>query len=268
MIHLVVALRAEARPFVEALSLEATPAGEAPFPLFVGRRARLVVSGVGRVRAAAATAYLEGRFPEQALVWGNVGVAAHRELPLGTAVVAHKVVEEASSRTWYPTLIVEPELPTATVCTVDRPVARATDDSLYEMEAAGFAATAVRCVTSERLVVVKVVSDHGVESPRELDRGRVTALVERSVGAALAHVEAVVRVVRQRTGEARSRYLVALGERFHFSVTETRRLERLSNRAAVLGLSVEEVGRLDAGSAGEFMSHLEERLDAAAGVRR
>ncbi len=136
------------------------------------------------------------------------------------------------------------------------------------MEAAGFAATALRWVTSERLVVVKVVSDHGVEAPRGLDAGELAALVAASTGAAMAHMEAVARVVRQRTGEARSRYLDACRERFRFTVTEGRRLERLANRAAVLGLPVREIARLEAASAGELMGLLEERLDAVAGVRR
>ena len=55
MIHLVVALPAEASPLIERLGLRRDMAGRA-MRLYVGDDLRLVVSGVGKVAAAAAAA--------------------------------------------------------------------------------------------------------------------------------------------------------------------------------------------------------------------
>lgn len=268
MIHLVVALRLEAEPLAEALDLEAPAADEASFPVFGGSGARLVVGGVGRAAAAAAAGYLEGRFPGEADLWINVGLAAHRELPLGTVVVGHKIVEQASSRWWYPTLLLEPDLPTATVRTVDRPMVEPPDEAVYEMEAAGFIATALRWVTSERVAIVKVISDHGVEHPRALDRAEVSRHLRAAAPAIVGYAESVEGLVRERRGERREGYLAAWRERYRFSFTEGHRLGRLANRAAVLGVSREAIEAIEASSAGEFMRRLEARLDAVALEKR
>ena len=75
MIHLVVALRAEARPLIEHFRLRGEPE-RSPFALYQGDAMRLVISGVGRVAAAGATAHLATRYPESRAAWLNFGMAA------------------------------------------------------------------------------------------------------------------------------------------------------------------------------------------------
>ena len=193
MIHLVTALRAEAEPLAAALDLRRRqPPTQPGFDLWEGEEAQLVVSGVGRVASAAATAYLGALRQDLASVWMNVGVAAHRQLEIGEAIVAHQLVEAATGRVWFPQLIAEPTLPTATVCTVDRPIKSPEDDRVYEMEATGFFATATRWASAEVVACVKVISDHGVASEHSLGRAEVSELIAASAAEILAHGRSLV----------------------------------------------------------------------------
>lgn len=197
MIHWVTALRAEAEPLVESLQLRPWP-GPSGFSLFAGDGGRLVISGIGRAAAAAGAAYLHAVTAGERAVWLNVGVAAHRSLPIGEALVAHKIVELATGRCWFPRLVVEPELPTATVCTVDRAVDQPEDGRVYEMEASGFFATTMRWATAEDIGCVKVISDHGVATGSSLSRRKVLEVLAHRVGEVVAFGRAIEALSAER----------------------------------------------------------------------
>lgn len=120
----------------------------------------LVVSGIGKMAAAAATAYLYARTgePDRA-VWFNVGIAGHRDRPLGDAVLASEIGDRASGRFWrlHP---IDTDLATASVLTVDEAEERFDTEHVYEMEAAGFYSTASRLTSPEKVQCYKVVSDN------------------------------------------------------------------------------------------------------------
>ncbi|MCA8961724.1 MAG: hypothetical protein KDC38_14470, partial [Planctomycetes bacterium] len=76
-VNLVVALRAEAEPLIERFGL--MPRRSGAFPTFDSapgdaRSLRLVISGVGAIRAAAAVGYAHGLQEEAGIgAWLNVG---------------------------------------------------------------------------------------------------------------------------------------------------------------------------------------------------
>ncbi len=197
MIRYVVALPAEARPLIRHLDLIRAPAGEPP--IWRGPGVSLVVSGIGRAAAAAAVESLArlddaaesgvggaGGFPDEA-AWINVGVGGHRDLPLGEVVLADRVVDAAAAgqrspeahlpRAWCPPLVFEPPCATATVTTVDRPETRYPEDTVYDMEAAGFCAAAARRASAELIQVIKVISDNTAAPPARLTALRVEELI-------------------------------------------------------------------------------------------
>ena len=180
MIHLVVALPAEADPLIERLGLQRDPSARAS-KLYVGEAARLLVSGVGRRAAAEAVESLRRLGSEDDPLWANVGIGAHRSLPLGQLVVVEAVVGAGEDR-WQPLAVHAPDLPTATVVTVDRPQRDLDDDRLYDMEAAGFLPALSSRPPERRIACLKVVSDRGADSPGELTRAQVRALVGRNAG--------------------------------------------------------------------------------------
>lgn len=230
-IHFVVAMACEARPLVRHYGLSRV-ADSGPFPVFAGDECLLVVSGVGKVAAAAATAFLyaySGNRDHQA--WFNAGVAGHPCRQLGEAVLAHKVAERATARSWYPVLLFDPPVATDGVLTVDRVATGYSREVLYEMEAAGFWPTACRFSSAEVVHCFKVVSDHRGSPVHELDERRIEALMEGSLEALVRVVDAVRPLARELAEqESEPPELAAFVERWHFTVTQRRRLDRLLRR--------------------------------------
>ncbi|MEM7166213.1 MAG: hypothetical protein AAF581_12155 [Planctomycetota bacterium] len=251
--NLVVALFAEARPLIERLHL--VEAGDAaPFRLFQGDGVRLVVTGVGRLQAAAACGYLHrvgGSVRDDA--WLNVGVAGHATLALGSVRWVQSVREAADSSVpnrWFPQWVGAPLCAAAPLLTVDRPVdfaagtETAVDDrlpsELYDMECSAFMAVCSRVSSLELVHAIKVVSDNGASGTAEVTPARVTEWIR----AALPVVERCVYDLRE-LASAQRRVLAApsgeaeLLQQHRFSVTQQRELTRLLRRwDALQGTSV------------------------------
>ena len=233
--RLVVALHSEAKPLIARFGLRASAEAEG-FKLFLGDGIALIVSGIGRIAAAAATAYLQG-FLEggRNCAWVNIGIGGHATETLGGAFLAHRIIEAASGRCWYPSLIIDHSGSTAEVVTVDAPEVDYPMDAVYDMEASGFYPTATRFSTSELVQVVKVVSDNRESSLDQLTPGRIEALIVDR----LEVIEAVIERTTALAQEARGLGLEPANftrvlERWHFTVSERHRLRRLLQRYQVL----------------------------------
>ncbi len=211
MLCLVVALAAEARPLLASHRLQGVSGH--PYRICTGEQTHLIVSGIGKVAAAAATAYLRALIGDTPAAWLNIGIAGHGSQAVGTALLAHKVVDAASGKPFYPTLPASPPCRTTLLHTVNR-AQPATGDAAYDMEASGFCEAAQRFATSERIHCLKVVSDNPQSSYQTLNAAKVEALIE-------AQLDTVAQV-----GE----HLQALSEQLHALHTDPPGLAELTAR--------------------------------------
>jgi hypothetical protein len=259
VIHFVVALREEARPLIEHYRLRGESERSA-WALYRSDEVRLVVSGIGRVAAAGATAFLAAQSSDPRTIWINFGMAAHRSLEMGACVAGSEVIESATGRRWYPPLIGAGDLASASVCTVDAMATHLDDDRLYEMEAAGFYPTAVRWASSELVRVLKVVSDRGESSCEAFDRGQVEGLAAGALEA-LDEQVASLEQLAGRLPEPIEPQPGVLGERWRLSVTQRRRLDRQIRRAAALGCDVKGFDLGECSSATAALDLIDSQLD-------
>ena len=235
MIHVVVALSDEARPLVERYRLKLVRE-TGGFRVFEGESMRLVVSGCGRVAAAGATAWLAARGGEdRASVagWLNVGVAGHGERAVGESFLAHKIDDAITARSFYPCFTFAPFCETDAVVTDDRPHAEYPHRGACDMEASAFYATANRFATVERVHCLKIISDNTEQPAETLSR----ELVRDLVGAHLDLVDRCIEALEglpEREREPEPPGFREASERWHFSVTEQRRLRQLLRRAQAL----------------------------------
>lgn len=231
MINIVVALMVEARPLVEHFRLREDRKTRG-FRVYTGDGMRLIVTGVGKVNAAAGVAYLCG-FGSSAEneVWLNVGVAGHPEQPVGQGMHAVRVVDQATGRSWYPPQTVSlPGHPT-TLITVDRPVEGFTDETACDMEASGFYACAVRFATSELIQCYKVVSDNRRNTSDGVTKSAVRTLIRDHV-VAVRQIGEDLRALCDSLAGGRTdpgdieRFL----HRWHFTVYQKHQLRDLLRR--------------------------------------
>lgn len=264
MILWVVALRPEAAPLIAARELVAAPEAT-PWPLYLrGREEGLVITGVGAKSAAAACGWLHGYLrPPAESGWLNVGIAGHSSGPVGRAVQAHRVVEAATGRAWYPVPLPGLRLAGDSVFTVDEPETVFGRAGAYDMEASGFLTATARWATAELVQVVKVISDSPSEPAAGLDRGRIQELIEARLQEVTAVAEALARCTTHLAGRSAAPpgYL-ALVERWHFTVTQQRQLRRLLERHAALSGEEADLASICGRDAREALRLLAERVEA------
>ncbi len=231
----VVALEAEGRSLIEHYRLQ-RDGDVGAFKVYRRDDTALIVSGIGKAAAAAATSFLHlAAGGERDAVWLNAGIAGHGTRPVGEALLAHRIVDRASGRSWYPPLVFKPPCATDQVTTVDRPERRLASPGAYDMEASGFVATACRFASAELVHCLKIVSDGPSTRLESLTPRAVRQLMEQNLPA----VEAVVEACRPLSCELRRQgaeppELDACLERWHFTVTERRELRRLLRRRRTL----------------------------------
>jgi hypothetical protein len=199
----------------------------------------LVVSGPGKVAAAAAVSWLHLTTGSQDNIpWINVGIAGHLRRKVGEALLAGRVINVGSGESWYPPLVFAPPAPVDTVFTVDRPETKFPEDAAYEMEAAGFVPTACRFASAELVHCLKVVSD-GPEEMTVLSAEQITALITAQMGVVDDLAQCCGELSRElRSLEADPPDFVACTDRFRFSVSDGRELRRQLRRRAALAPEV------------------------------
>jgi nucleoside phosphorylase len=235
MLNIVVALPAEARPLLDHFRLRDKQHNTA-FPVYRNADMALVVSGSGKVAAAAATALLAATGTAHARTsWLNVGIAGHAQHAIGSGFVAHRITDSATGTSWYPPQIHDLSIPTENLHTVDRPEDDYPAAALYEMEASGFFPVACRFSSSELVQCFKVVSDNRTQSTKTVTAKSCAQLITTR----LADIEQLVSALSGMADEYAEWHaphpgLEQLAERWHFTVSQQHQLARLARRWKVL----------------------------------
>ena len=201
MIYVVTALYQEAHGLIRELELKKNTA-YAPFEVFDNESAgiRLVVTGVGEIAAAAATAAVcarDGADAADFLV--NIGCCAaggcepaDRDMDsgygaahaaqIGDLYVCHKITEQATGKTFYPDILYRHPWKERELVTGMQPLQRAeAHGALYDMEAAAVYQAGIRFFSPDRMIFLKVVSDFGIAGQERMTAEALTGLLEQHV---------------------------------------------------------------------------------------
>ncbi len=262
-VNLVCALHCEAKPLIKYYNLK-RKAHRYGFSVFARDSIRLVVTGLGRVSIAAGTFFLGHLNGEHGVsVWLNVGLAGHRFRSLGEGLIAHKILDGSTGKSWYPPLVFEPKVPTEVLMTVEVPETVYEGSTLYDMEASGFYPTALRFSSAELIHCFKVVSDNSLNLPIQLNPEKAEELIRSR----LYEVDGIIKGLQDLAGkktvfELDRGCLHDLFSRWHFSDTQKKQLERLWRRVQVLKLDgkvlVGELNALESGK--EVLRFIETRV--------
>ena len=263
MINFVVALASEARPLIEHYNLSLLQRAHG-FRIYASDAARVVVTGVGKVNAAAGTAYLAGFCPHGGQAWLNIGIAGHRSLDTGTATVALKITDRATGRNWFPPQTVDMPGVGAHVTTYDTPVVSYPAEIVCEMEASAFYSVATRFSSGEVVQCYKIISDNKTTSVSELTAWNVASLVSDHVN----EIDGIAQSLRDLTelllrSEGKLEYDQFV-ERWHFTVSQQVMLREAIRKARVR--RIEEILDIEqwkhCGSAREVLSDIHIHLES------
>ncbi len=190
MINLVMALRSEARPFVDHFRLLKQNHTHG-FSVYCGDGVRLIVTGIGKCAVRRACEYLHASGGSSVQGWLNVGIAGHRDLAVGTGVRAIRIIDQASGDVWHPSPTVLIPGIAKTVCTLEEPDLDYPLDTVYDMEASAYHAAAARFGAGALVQCYKIISDNRMSGLEAIDPPMVTALLEPHVEPVAAAVTAL-----------------------------------------------------------------------------
>jgi hypothetical protein len=179
MIHYICALKCEASPLIEHYQLKHIQKAEL-FNIYMNNEngVSLTITGVGKLAAAMATTYTYTFLQcEAGDVWINMGVAGHATHNIGDIYIANCIEDISNTSTWYPQLVIDTSIPTAGLQSLDQPSTEY-NNTMYDMEAAGFIFSASRFATSELSHSIKVISDNQLSPTDRLSARMISKLID------------------------------------------------------------------------------------------
>lgn len=233
------------------------------FTIYANAERVLVISGVGKIAMAGAVGYALALFPrQQSPILINFGIAGHCHEALGALCLGHKIIDSQSERVFYPQLPLAISCATYVVATHAKPQVEYVEDSLYDMEAAGFYEMAVKFSSSELIHVLKIISDNAQSSIANINEERVGEWVNRQLDIIDAFLVQLTQLRHLLLFPLPSE-LQFLLEEFRFSVTGLIKLKSLLQRWTLLrGNEVLAWQAAKPRSGKELLNWLEKQLDA------
>ncbi len=229
IICITTALKAEALPIIEVFDLKPIQ-GHPLFPIWQNERIKLTVSGIGKVKAAAACGYLAGIYQDEEIYgWLNVGIAGHRSLPVGTPLLAHKIIDVELKTNYFPSFAFSLPCKTAACSTYPTPETGYREAGMYDMEAAGFYPIALKSAPLEMIHVFKVISDNSQAGVNSITKQKATALIAshtKDIKSIIGQFEALISEIVPFDTPFLEEFL----KKWHFSTCETYQLKKLLKR--------------------------------------
>ena len=224
----VIALRAEAHPIIATFDMKII-SNKLLFPVYINSKNghALVVSGIGSIRSAAAATYLKTLLEiNEYAAWINVGIAGYFKEPVGKIFQALKVLNQDTGQSFFPGLRFSKIVSGSSLSTVSQPEGIFHDETLYDMEAAGFCEIAPLFSCNELTYVFKVVSDTPSENKSLLTKTIITELVQKNMGSLSELISAIGKLVEdERERLSIPPEIVNITEGFHFTENNTHKLK-------------------------------------------
>ena len=226
----VIALRVEANPVIDAFDMKIV-SNELLFPVYINSENghALVISGIGSANSAAASTYLKTllRIKNYA-AWINVGIAGYFKEPTGELYQALKVLNQATGKAFFPGLRFSKFVFGSSLSTVSKPEVNFSDQTLYDMEAAGFCELAPLFSCNELTYVFKVVSDTPSKPKRLITKTVITELIEKNIGKLSELVGAIGELVEdERKRLSIPPEIVNVLEDLHFTKNNSHKLKQV-----------------------------------------
>lgn len=261
--NFIISMQAEARPLIDKFRLTKRNR-PSPFPVFESKLHKVIISGIGRMQAAAATGFLLGEMKNMHGAIINLGISGHGEFPTGTLYLANRVFHPENKTIHYPPPVLNLPIARSALQTCDSPEMKYPQPIGYDMEAHAFCSTAYKGITRELVQVTKVVSDNPKDPLASFHPKIATTLISAQIESIAEIVEQLENLSRELKLEPEVLDLIGqVKSVHHFSVTQSHQLEKLVRHAHTLGFEIAELKSLLASSpnAKSLLSSLDQKLE-------
>ena len=268
LVTLVVALPAEAGPLKEVFRLKPLRAMNNVYQSDQG--VRLLVTGVGRKNVnysfgILATSESAREWPLSSPAWLNVGIAGHRELPVGEVMIANKISCAVSAQSSFPTPVLSGRN-CGEVITVDEPELAYPQNAAYDMEAYAFWDKALNFGMLDLIQCCKLVSDNPHDGVEKITAALIAEIFYAASYEIRQQVDLLQNLAREQAQLISDPALyLKISGRMHLNVNQALQIRRLCQRFVTLKRESELEKLLAAGyqSARDLTQVLRESLQSA-----
>jgi hypothetical protein len=186
-IFFICALRAEAKPFISALNLKKLLDKRA-FDVYRRGNFFLCISGIGKVKAAAATAYVLTAFSQgSGDILINSGVAGY-STPLiskGETVLVNKITDHDTFKEFFPNIMISHSYKEHEIHTFSKAVSLSSPDKkeFVDMESSGIYVAASRFLYLNNIYFLKVALDN--LNPEGIKEEEILSAMSKNVNSIL-----------------------------------------------------------------------------------
>ena len=232
----VVALREEAEIILDYFKLKAINE-KTIYPIYknVEETHWLIISGIGRSNAAASTAYLYC-FSEASSYtsWINIGIAGSDKGNYGDLYLVDKISTYQGKKSTYPSTMPKTSLPKMHLFTSDVAISDYSPHELIDMEGSAFFDIASKLTSKEFICLMKVISDGPNNKINEITKSKIYNLIKQN----LFKIIDVISYYERLSGEElqireKPKLFYEIKSKWHFSVTQSHKLETLLRRVEV-----------------------------------
>ena len=231
-IRWVVALKEEAKIIIDHYKLSIID-GNSLYPVFKNfdETHWLVLSGIGRHNAAAATAYLYSiSEASKSTAWVNLGIAGCGKGNYGDLCLVDKI-SNSYGKNRYPTIMPRSVLAKMHLFTSDTPINNYSSQELIDMEGSAFYDIVSKFTSNELICLMKVISDGPENDLKDLNRSKIIDLIKSNIMNIKKIISYYEKLSHYDFLRNKKPYLFSqITSKWHFSVTQKYQLENLLRR--------------------------------------
>lgn len=263
MLLISTALMAEANPIIRFFNLKQKVLYKS-FAVYENEIIRLVVTGIGKVMAGAGISYLYGISEEEGVDgFLNIGRAAHKSLKIGTPVIASKIKDSSSQKSFHTSLLFDSPILTKAIISTEKPRKEYLEDYCFDMEAFGFFIAASRFVPIELIQSLKIISNNRTNSTSFIANSKIESLIKLNLISIQIIIEKLKEVSKKhKTPTHNKEEVLPFPNDSRFNANEKYKLEEIINNIKILkpsfNIQEEEIKKLK--SAKEVFNFLQSKM--------
>ena len=199
MLVWVAALRCEAKPIIDFYRLTKS-ADQSPFDIYLKHNMLCIISGIGKIKAAAATAWIARlNSHNNPIAWINIGTAGSANHPIGTPVWVNKISDIESNQHYIPVPMLNSIIDSAHCQTLNQASTDYHPTRIYDMEASTFFETARQYSSIELIHCLKIISDNASQQTGR-DKARISELINLNITQLTGFAQSLIELRNQSTG--------------------------------------------------------------------
>jgi hypothetical protein len=234
-IRWVIALKDEAEIIIQQYRMKLL-SEKSVFPIFKNSEEThwLILSGIGRHNASAATLYLyeKSKAPKWT-AWINIGIAGCGEGHFGDLCLVDKITNNSDRKVSFPSAMKNSPFPRMELLTTDIPIIDYSSKELIDMEACAFYDATSKFSSRELISIVKVISDGPSNNIKNLNRSIISKLIT-------TNISNIIKIVLYYKNLSLDEYkrlkkpdiFYKICNQWHFTVSQQHQLERVLRRIA------------------------------------